>query len=753
MDPSEQPTHLASESNTDLIWDDVSDRIERFVQAWSAGTAPEIAGFLPEPGTPSRPFTLIELIKVDLEQRLSGGDQPKSIADYCEEHPEIRGEDGLPVDLIYEELHLRQSLDPELDLHHYLAAYPEHTAELRRMLAVSDSNATTGMGRFTARPNVTAGQSIDDFDLLSLLGQGAFASVFIARQRSMQRIVAVKISADRGAEPQTLARLDHPNIVRIFDQRIVPERGLRLLYMQYIPGGTLRDMLDTMSRSGPLEKRTGRALLSAIDERLDTQAVPAPHDSVNRRKLAALPWHEAVCHLALQVAEAIHYAHTQGVLHRDIKPANILISDSASPKLVDFNISSCSKVEGASATAYFGGSLAYMSPEQMEACSPRHDRTADSLGPPADIYALGVVIWEMLVGSRPFLDPPPQNGFVNTLEVLIDQRLQGVSHERWKKLADHAPPGLVTVLRQCLAPNPKDRFQSAAHLADQLLICLHPQAQSLLSVPRRWIPRLLFRWPELSIVLITILPNALAAFFNYRFNYVTLIEPSRKCWAGFQSRHVGHQYRGLFIGHFFLLVDHAKRGSGGPTTSEDGSDRVGTTSVAASMPTTGSVCRATGYRRVGDLGCHLSHRHGGRRAPATRFRHGSVFSLPGGRWRDRSGLSVFRRDGHRHRDLVPALIRPLSVSTTDVPQFRWVERVSALYLVLAAAVPMLSLGVLAWRGQTDNPRVMAGLSIGGLVIFGAVFMLWRRLQQHFQCPYGIGPSQSARTNPIGIGQQ
>jgi hypothetical protein len=79
----------------------------------------------------------------------------------------------------------------------------------------------------------------------------------------------------------------------------------------------------------------------------------------------------------------------------------------------------------------------------------------------------------------------------------------------------------------------------------------------------------------------------------------------------------------------------------------------------------------------------------------------------------------------------PALIRPLSVSTTDVPQFRWVERVSALYLVLAAAVPMLSLGVLAWRGQTDNPRVMAGLSIGGLVVFGAVFLLWRRLQQHF----------------------
>ena len=346
MDQASSGTHRTDETDTNRMWDDVADRIERFVQAWESGMSPPLADFLPAGESASRQFTLVELIKVDLEYRLRRGLPCRSLAEYCQEFPELCGEGSIPIDLIYEELHLRKSLDPNLDLNRCLASYPEHTAELRRMLAVSDQNATTSLSRIAARPNITAGQRIDDFDLLALLGQGAFASVFIARQRSMQRIVAVKISADRGVEPQTLARLDHPNIVRIYDQRVLSDRGLRLLYMQFVPGGTLREMLDGMARSGPLEQRTGRALLRAIDHRLESQAVPPAHDSVNRRRLAALPWHQAVCHLSLQLAEALHYAHNQGVLHRDIKPANILISDSASPKLVDFNISSCSKVEG-----------------------------------------------------------------------------------------------------------------------------------------------------------------------------------------------------------------------------------------------------------------------------------------------------------------------------------------------------------------------------------------------------------------------
>ncbi len=89
---------------------------------------------------------------------------------------------------------------------------------------------------------IEVGERLDDFDLLIELGSGAFARVFLARQLSLQRLVAVKISANRGHEPQTLAQLDHDYIVRVFDQRILRDRDWRLLYMQYLPGGTLLDL-------------------------------------------------------------------------------------------------------------------------------------------------------------------------------------------------------------------------------------------------------------------------------------------------------------------------------------------------------------------------------------------------------------------------------------------------------------------------------------------------------------------------------
>ena len=107
---------------------------------------------------------------------------------------------------------------------------------------------------------IEVGQRLDDFDLLVELGSGVFARVFLARQRSLQRLVAVKISANRGNEPQTLAQLDHDYIVRVFDQRILRDRDWRLLYMQYLPGGTLLDLVQAIRRAGAATRlRSGAA--------------------------------------------------------------------------------------------------------------------------------------------------------------------------------------------------------------------------------------------------------------------------------------------------------------------------------------------------------------------------------------------------------------------------------------------------------------------------------------------------------------
>ena len=244
---------------------------------------------------------------------------------------------------------------------------------------------------------------MDDFDLLTGLGAGAFARVFLARQVSMQRLVAVKISADHGSEPQTLARLDHDYIVRIFDQRVLAQQRLKLLYMQFLPGGTLLGVLRWV-RATPVEQRNGQLLLDAVDAAMEEKGEIRPSDSSVREEIASLTWPETVAWLGRRLAEALDYANSRGVLHRDLKPANVLLTAEGVPKLADFNISYSRNTAGTSPVAYFGGSLSYMSPEQLEACHPHRPGTAADLDTRADIFSLGVVLWELLTGAKPFDD-------------------------------------------------------------------------------------------------------------------------------------------------------------------------------------------------------------------------------------------------------------------------------------------------------------------------------------------------------------
>src|SRR5262249_30809466 len=139
--------------------------------------------------------------------------------------------------------------------------------------------------------NFEGGQQIDDFDLLVQLGKGSFGSVFLARQRSMQRLVAFENLRDRGGVPPTPAPLEHPNIVRIYDQRVLPGSQMQLMYMQHIPGGTLHDALEGV-RQLPAPLRTGKILVDSIDRALDRHGESAPGDSPSRRRLAAMSWPE-----------------------------------------------------------------------------------------------------------------------------------------------------------------------------------------------------------------------------------------------------------------------------------------------------------------------------------------------------------------------------------------------------------------------------------------------------------------------------
>ncbi|MBL9125565.1 MAG: serine/threonine protein kinase [Planctomycetaceae bacterium] len=503
-------------------WRALSARVEEWVAAWDQADAPpELDRCLPAEPAGLRRLCLVELIKVDLEYRQRRPEWRKPLERYALDFPELAGT-RMPSDLIYEEYHVRRQAGEAVEATEYFERFPTQAAELRRLLGLEAPHLTTALFQTEKATQLNPGEQIDDFDLLARLGQGAFATVFLARQRSMQRLVALKVSADRGAEPQTMAQLDHPHIVRVYDQRQLRDRKLRLLYMQYIAGGTLQDVVEYV-RQIPLEARSGATFLAAVDACLDRRGETPPAESPLRERLRRATWAEAVCWLGARLASALHYAHGQGVLHRDIKPANILLAGDATPKLVDFNISHSSKLDGATPAAYFGGSLAYMSTEQLEACHPALERQASDLDGRTDVFSLGVVLWELLTGYRPFIDRPLDGSWADNLSQLLATRAAGPDPQRVAQLPAQLPPGLDQVLLACLATDRDVRVGSGAELARQLELCLRPQVQRLVRPPQRGWRYWVRRQPMLMLLSAALALNAVASVVNIYYNWAAVV--------------------------------------------------------------------------------------------------------------------------------------------------------------------------------------------------------------------------------------
>ncbi|MGV9611494.1 serine/threonine-protein kinase [Nocardia xishanensis] len=466
--------------------------VARFSEAWASGSPPDLSAYLPrEPA--ARRTVMIELIKVDLEYRWLRHDFPKRLAEYRAEFAELR--DGpLPAELVYEEFHARRRGGQVAET--AAAATAAGAAADSELAQIEDYRST-----MIARPgaqvlldSIDVGDRVDDFDLLMRIGAGAFAQVYLARQQSMQRLVAVKISHNHGIEPQTLAQLDHEYIVRIFDQRLIGDGELKLLYMQYLPGGTLLDVLR-LRRSTPRERLGGQLLLDAVDAVLAEKGEVRPAESAVRERTAALTWPETVAWLGRRLADALQHASERGVLHRDIKPANVLLSAEGIPKLADFNVSFSKRVKGASPLAYFGGSLAYMSPEQLEACHPELSTSAADLDTRSDIFALAVMLWELLTGHRPFADEKSAGESQTSLARMLELRRRPIDPKFLSDLPPDCPPALRQVLLKCLSPDRSDRYSCGSELAQQLDLCLEARARDLVyPPPNSWRARL-SRWP------------------------------------------------------------------------------------------------------------------------------------------------------------------------------------------------------------------------------------------------------------------
>ncbi len=387
------------------VWKQLEACLKAFRESWDGvDSPPPLSPHLPDAPPEMRRLAAVELVKLDMNRRWPRAEWQKTLETYLKELPELATDGVVAPDLIFEEYQVRRRRGETVPHDEYRRRFPQQASSIDSILSSEDRNTTTSLAEIAkVATKFEAGQSVDDFDLLVPLGSGSFASVFLARQRSLGRMVALKISADRGIESQTLAQLDHPYIVRVYDERRLPERHLHLMYMQYVAGGTLRDVADRVARTPPV-LRSGKLLLDSVDEALEKAGQSPPNDSRSRQSLAQLSWPEAVCWLGARVAAALEHAHSHGVLHRDLKPANVLLAADGSPKLADFNVSSCSEVPGATAEAFFGGSLAYMSPEQMDAAMGAVEGRAPSLDERSDVYSLGILLWELLEGRRPFYD-------------------------------------------------------------------------------------------------------------------------------------------------------------------------------------------------------------------------------------------------------------------------------------------------------------------------------------------------------------
>src|SRR5215469_879458 len=256
------------------------------------------------------------------------------------------------------------------------------------------------------------GQQLGNYRLVSLLGQGGYAEVYLGQHVRFKQQAAIKVlhahltgqeAEHFQQEAETIATLAYPSMIRVFDYDV--QEGIPFLVMDYAPNGSLR---QRSPKGSP---------------------VPLPQ---------ILSW-------VKQVGEALQYAHEQKFIHRDVKPENMLVGRRDEVLLSDFGIATVAHSSGSLSTQGAVGTLAYMAPEQIEG----HPRAA------SDQYALGVVVYEWLCGSRPFEGSPT--------EVMV-QQLSMPPPPLHEKVAT-VPLEVEQVVLRALAKDPKVRYASVQDFA------------------------------------------------------------------------------------------------------------------------------------------------------------------------------------------------------------------------------------------------------------------------------------------------
>jgi hypothetical protein len=397
-------------------WERVHEAVSRFEAAWGRGERPGVADYW-SGGQP----LLLELAQTDLEYRLKAG-EPARAEDYLGAFPALAADAAAASQLVAAEYRLRRRLEPGLTPAEYVRRFPGRGPSLHEALGP----APQGPEQSTIReggggPAPVGFAAPPGYELLDELGRGGMGVVYKARQFALNRVVALKtLPAADHADPEALARfrseaaalarLQHPNIVQVFE--VGEHDGRTFFALEFVEGGSL----------------------------------------ARRLAAAPLPAAEAAA-LAETLARAVHAAHRREIVHRDLKPANVLLAADGAPKVTDFGLAKRLDADsGLSRTGQVVGTPSYMPPEQAAG------RTRE-VGPSADVYALGAILYECLTGRPPF---KAATALATLEQVVRDEPAPP------RRLQPDVPRDLETICLKCLHKDPGRRYADAAALADDL---------------------------------------------------------------------------------------------------------------------------------------------------------------------------------------------------------------------------------------------------------------------------------------------
>ncbi|MHB1556515.1 MAG: serine/threonine-protein kinase, partial [Isosphaeraceae bacterium] len=366
--------------------------------------------------------------RYEAERRVDGS---SSIENYLGELPEA-GRQALRQELEALERELRAAAEPPTDPDGSPvgaagdAHGPPVSSQPTVAIASSRDAATEVLSGLPDRagpdaPGPVQVRDFGDYEILRELARGGMGIVFLARQVSLNRPVALKMIlagqlADEAdvrrfySEAEAAANLDHPGIVPIHE--VGQHQGQHYFSMGFVDGPSLAQRLA----DGPIPPREAAELMA-------------------------------------RVAGAIAYAHGRGLIHRDIKPGNILLDRDGSPRITDFGL--VKKVEGDSALTASGqimGTPSYMPPEQASG-------TRGAIGPPADVYAIGATLYALATGRPPFLAATPMD---TILQVIGEEPVPP------RRLNTGIPRDLETICLKCLEKDPARRYATAEALMDEL---------------------------------------------------------------------------------------------------------------------------------------------------------------------------------------------------------------------------------------------------------------------------------------------